>query len=279
MRAANGATKASGAKMTSVLKYLRFWLSFARNSLLRQLEYKLNFIGRASVEVAWVSTQIVFFAAIFNLVPSLGHWSQPEIWFFLATLIIVDGVFMMLVYDNLTKRSSMVREGLLDFVLLRPVSSLFLTNFRYVNTISLTNISMGVGLMIWTFVHHGLVLSAGQVLLWFVYTTLGAATVIALTVLVSSLAFWTTQAANLTWFFFEIYRLGFRPETFYPSWIRRVLMTIFPAAFFISIPVQITLGKKDGAWFVYPFLACAVMWMIAIFVWKRGLKRYEGALS
>ena len=261
-------------------RYLKLWLDLARNSLLRQLEFKIDFAGRLSIELVWIGTQLIFFKSTFQFLQSLAGWSVSEIWFFVGSLIFVDGLMMGFFHDNQNRFGQVIRLGLLDFYLLYPVSSRFLANLRFVNVISLINMFIACGILGWASHLPGLHLDFTAWLLWFVYMILGAVLIGSLGIIIASLAFWTTQTSNLMWLFYELYRLGHRPESLYAPWLRRLLIGVFPAAFFISIPVQIALGKVHGiAWYLAPFLWTAAALWASRWVWKLGLKRYESAMS
>lgn len=261
-----------------VLRYAVIWWNLFRYSLAREMEFKTNFIGRGIIEVIWIFTQILFFSTMLKYMTNFGNLAGNEVWFFVGTMFFVDGLFMLFLHDNQKNFGQMIRGGLLDFHLLRPISPLFLANFKNVNAVSVLNLSIAAGVVIWSAIQ--LHLAAWQILLWSAYVVVGFVLICCLGVLTCSIAFWTTQTSNLLWFFFELYRLSFRPETIYGPWLRRVLLTVFPAALFMSLPVQLALGKRDGwIWYAYPFGIAAVAVLLTHWVWKRGIRNYEGAMS
>ncbi len=262
-----------------MLRYLKLWLQLARNNLLRQLEYRSNLAGRILIEIVWISTQVLFFKTLYAQTGSIGGWTEGEIYLFVGSLYFVDGLQMILMHDNQQKFSDSIRNGLFDFYLLRPVSTLFLSLFRYVNVACLFNLVVALGLMVWPFATGLLVFSWTTVGILAVYLPLGFLLLTCMLVFILSIGFWATQTSNLLWLFYEIYRLGWRPEGYYAPWLRRVLLSVFPAAFFISVPVQLALGKLGGAWFLAPWAFVGLGLMGASFLWKRGLRNYEGALS
>jgi len=261
-------------------RYPKIWLSLLRNCFLRQSEFKLDFVGRLLVELVWIGTQIVFYKSTFQFVSHLGSWSEADIWFFVATLILVDSLNMIFFHDNINRFGQVIKLGLLDFYLLYPLSLRFLCLLRFVNVVSIVNIFCGIGVMIYALNLLPTPLSVFQILTWFLYTGLGALMIGLLASCICAVAFWTTQSTNLVWFFYELYRLAHRPENLYAPWLRRILLSAFPAAFFISIPVQLTLKKLDTPfWFIAPFLVLGALLLISKILWTNGVKRYEGALS
>lgn len=264
----------------SFADYLNLWLSLARNCFLRQSEYKIDFVGRLSIECVWILTQIIFYKAALSLVPQLGNWQEGEIWFFVASLVIADALMMMFVHDNLNKFGQIIRLGMLDFYLLYPLSTRFLAMLRFVNLVSIVNIVCGGALMFFAVSKFDLHLNMFSWIVWLAYLPLGVVMIGVLASAIATVAFWTTQSTNLIWFFYELYRLGHRPESLYSTWMRRLLLTVFPAAFFISIPVQLALGKLQSFWwYLAPLAVLTILWVIAQALWDRGIRMYEGAMS
>src|SRR5690606_30023362 len=130
----------------------------------------------------------------------------------------------------------------------------FTACFRYLNLSGAINLSAGAILSVYALSSGELHMGATDVLTWLLYLAVGFGLLTCLLMSVCTLAFWVIQTRNLAWLFFEVYRLGWRPEVLYPTWIRRFLLGVFPAAFLVSVPVQLGLGKLSGAWFAYPWI-------------------------
>lgn len=265
--------------MKQILTYISLWFAFAKNSFIRQLEFKINLIGRFVTELIWLAGQLLFFKAVFLQVPAFAGWTESEIYFFVGSLYLVDGAFMLLLSENQRHFGELVRNGLFDFYLLRPMSAFFMACFRHLNLAGLINLSGGIAVSLWALTRPDLSLTPTQIAVWLVYLGVGFGLLVCLLMGICCLAFWVTQTANLNWLFFELYRLGWRPENLYPLWMRRFLWAVFPAAFLVSIPVQLSLSKLSGAWWIYPWVWLFVAVTLLRQMWKRGVARYEGALS
>jgi hypothetical protein len=64
---------ASTCDNTGIMRrYLEIWGIMLRNSLIRELSFKVNFILWMVVEVLWFCGQIVFFGIIFGQVDRIG---------------------------------------------------------------------------------------------------------------------------------------------------------------------------------------------------------------
>ena len=59
-----------------VLRYIKLWLAFFRNSLTRDMEFKMNFIADLFIDGIFYGSMYFFFMIIFSYVDSLGDFSK-----------------------------------------------------------------------------------------------------------------------------------------------------------------------------------------------------------
>ncbi len=260
--------------------YIKLWGSLFKNTVHRSLEYRINFFGRALIEVLFISSNFIFAQSIGERNPLILGWAPGELLLFFGFVFFIDALFMVMMHDNLAEFDSLIRQGTFDFHLLRPVNSLFLTAFRFPNAISVVNFFLSLCVILYSFTLLTALPSALNIFLGLIYLALGFLLVVALNVLIFCLGFYMIRSDMLVWMFFEFYRLSFRPDDFYFSWLRRILLTVFPAAFFVSIPVKILLNKPLSVWlWIAPWAYVLITFILLSFFWKRGIKHYEGALS
>ena len=268
------------AAMRTALFYPRLWLRLFWNSAQRSLEYRINFVGRTVTELVWLSSQVVFALALASGSHLIKGWSAAELFLFFGGVALLDALFMLFLHENLRAFDSIIREGTFDFYLLRPVSTFFLASFRFPSVIAVVNFVFALGMIAYGMAGAGHSIASGNILLGLLYLMAGFFLVILFNVFIMSIGFWMTRSSILVWMFFEFYRLSFRPDDFYFSWLRRILLTVFPAAFFISVPVKILLGKEVSLWmWLGPWVLLAIGVPLVNLLWQRGIKNYEGALS
>ena len=96
-----------------------------RNSLIRELSFKANFILWMIVEVLWFCGQIVFFGIIFGQVDRIGDWSKWEVVLLLGTHQMIAQLFQAFFFVNVSNIPELVRTGKLDSLLVLPIDSQF----------------------------------------------------------------------------------------------------------------------------------------------------------
>src|SRR2546423_1116904 len=94
-----------------------------RNSLIREMSFKANFLLWMVVEVLWFLGQIVFFSIIFGSINHIGDWSKWEVVLLVGTHQIIAQLFQAFFFVNVANVPELVRTGKLDSLLVRLIFS------------------------------------------------------------------------------------------------------------------------------------------------------------
>src|SRR5579862_5961341 len=106
-------------------RYLEvYWIMF-RNSLIREMNFKVNFLLWMIVEILWFAGQIVFIDVLYLYVNRIGDWTKWEVVLLVGTHQIIGQLFQAIFYMNVANVPELVRTGKLDFFLLLPLDSQF----------------------------------------------------------------------------------------------------------------------------------------------------------
>ncbi len=122
--------------------YWRVFLTFARNSLVRNLLFRTNFIIEAITSVSWALMNVGFYWLIFQHAPSIGlntGWGKYEFYAFLGTTWLINSLVQTFFMPNAEEFSELIRSGGLDFALLKPIDTQFLISFRKMDWSSLVS--------------------------------------------------------------------------------------------------------------------------------------------
>src|SRR5436305_716595 len=88
-----------------------------RNSLIRELSFKANFLLWMVVEVLWFCGQIVFFSNIFSNVDCIGDWTKWEVVLLIGTHQMIAQLYQAFFFVNVANIPELVRTGKLDSLL------------------------------------------------------------------------------------------------------------------------------------------------------------------
>ena len=130
-------------------RYFSIYGMLWRNSVVREMGFKVNFIMWIIVELLWFALQLAFMAVIYQHTSSIGTWTQWEVVLLQSTSHLIQHLFTALFLTNLTQLSELIRTGKLDFMLLLPVNTRFLVSFRQVDLGGFVNAAAAVAVMIY----------------------------------------------------------------------------------------------------------------------------------
>src|SRR5881296_705380 len=148
-------------------RYLEIYAIMFRNSLIREMSFKANFILWMFVELLWFVGQIVFIEVLFSYVDKIGGWSKWEVVLLIGTHQLIGQLFQAFFYVNIANLPELVRTGRLDFMLLLPVDSQFAVSTRQFGLDNVVNAMVGVAIVAWSLAKLAVAPQIHQVALYF----------------------------------------------------------------------------------------------------------------
>ena len=259
--------------------YLRLWSRLAANAAVRELEYRANFaigVGEGAVEVALA---VLTFALLYQFTDQVAGWSQAQILLLVGVYRAELGVFGLLFTPNLLRLSGYVRDGEMDYFLLRPVSSQFLVSTRVLNLPEGANALIGLALIAYAGARAGVAWTPGGIALACGFAACGLALLYALWFAVVTSAFWFVQVENTDGIFASLFGIAQYPVSFFPGLVRVVLTFVVPVAFATTFPTQALLGLADPRLLLVGLaLSAAALYGTHRF-WTFALRHYTSASS
>src|SRR4029077_12469010 len=127
--------------------YLEIYSIMLRNSLIREMSFKANFLLWMLVEVLWFCGQILFFSIIFGQVDQIGDWTKWEVVLLVGTHQIIAQLFQAFFFVNVANVPELVRTGKLDSLLVLPIDSQFAVSTKQFGLDSVVNAAV-VGVVV-----------------------------------------------------------------------------------------------------------------------------------
>ena len=140
----------------NIAVYCRVFLTFARNSLVRDMTFRGNFLLDAISSLAWVFPNVILYLQVFRFTNSIGEhtgWERYPFYVFFATGLVMNALVQTFFMTNIDELTELIRTGELDFVLLKPLDTQFLVSFRRVDWSSLTNLVAGLAILGYSAAH------------------------------------------------------------------------------------------------------------------------------
>src|SRR5919198_3185606 len=124
-------------------RYIEIYSIMLRNSLIREMSFKANFLLWMLVEVLWFCGQIVFFSIIFGNVDRIGDWTKWEVVLLIGTHQMIAHLFQASSFVNVANIPELVRTGKLDSLLVLPIDSQFAVSTKQFGLDSIVNAIVG----------------------------------------------------------------------------------------------------------------------------------------
>ena len=116
-------------------KYLKVYKKFIHTSLASELEYKTNILVDLITAILSLIGSIFLLSIFFQNSGYIGGWNFEQALIIQGIYTILNGITNTWFNPNLTEIVKHVREGTLDFVLLKPIDSQFFISLKKNNPI------------------------------------------------------------------------------------------------------------------------------------------------
>lgn len=253
--------------------------TFLKVNLQMAMAYRADTVINILLNLFWLAWELLTLQIIFSNTTTLGGWGFGEMITLLAVFKMINLLMAAMIWPNTERFNTSVRDGSLDYMLLQPVSSLFLVSFSRITIWRLWDLVLSIILIVVGVSISGVGTSFGQVGMFLVLLVSGAIVLYSLWIVLIALTFWFTKFDNNVTILQALLDAGRYPSTVYPFWLRALITYVIPIALATTIPVQALRGELSlDAIALYLFVAAAAF-LIARTVWHAGVKRYSGASS
>src|SRR5436190_13990210 len=141
-------------------RYLSIYKLTIRNSLIREMSFKLNFLLWIVVEMLWFIGQLAFIEVLYGQVDAIAGWTKWQVVALVGVHQIIAQLFQAFFYLNLANLPELVRTGRLDLMLTLPMDAQFAVSTRQVAFDCIINSFVGVSIVTFALVKLGTMPSA-----------------------------------------------------------------------------------------------------------------------
>lgn len=262
-------------------RYGQIYRVMLRNSVIREMSFKANFLLWMGVELLWFIGQVIFIEVIFGYVDTIGDWSKWEVVLLVGTHQIIAQVFQAFFYVNLANLPELVRTGRLDFLILQPVDSQFIVSVKQFGLDNLVNALVGVAFVVTSLAKLHVVPTAGQIALYTVAIAFGVAIHYSIFLALAATSFWIVRAQGLIYGYYSMFNIGRYPDVIYKGAFKFVFSWIIPIIVVANIPARLLIRLSDSPLPLLLQLAAAALIVVTAtrLYWRAALRRYSSASS
>lgn len=252
-----------------------------RNSLIREMSFKANFLLWMIVEVLWFCGQIVFFSIIFGNVDRIGDWTKWEVVLLIGTHQIIAQLFQAFFFVNVANIPELVRTGKLDSLLVLPIDSQFAVSTKQFGLDSVINAILGAAVVCVSLSKLAIVPGPISILLYLVALGFGVAVHYSIMLSLAAISFWIVRAQGLVYGYFNFLNIARYPDVIFPRLFQLIFGWIIPVVIVANIPARLLI-KSFGQplWLMFHLvIASTIIFCLSRAFWRFALNHYSSASS
>ncbi|MGA2693201.1 MAG: ABC-2 family transporter protein [Opitutaceae bacterium] len=265
--------------MQSISRYFMIWLASARYSLVRATMFRGDLFIWSTVELLWISVNVVVIAVIYSHTRTVAGWSQYEMLLLVGTSMLIQRFLMGFFWSGIFEMGRNVRSGLFDFTLAQPGDPLFMASTRKLELDGLLNSVVAGGLVAYSAWKLGLHPGAGALLLYGCMVACGVVIHYSALVMAMSLAFWITSSQGVEGSYFSLMEFSRLPREAFKGLASTIFVWVLPVVIVSNGPARELLHGFQPSWAAGLSAATAAWFVLAVIVFRRGLRRYTSASS
>lgn len=262
-------------------RYLDIYGIMLRNSLIREMSFKANFVLWMLVELLWFCGQIVFFGIIFGNVDRIGDWTKWEVVLLVGTHQMIAQLFQAFFFVNLSNVPELVRTGKLDSLLVLPIDSQFAVSTKQFGLDSVLNALLGAGVVCFSLAQLHVVPPLAMIALYLIAIGFGIAVHYSIMLALAAVSFWIIRAQGLVYGYFNFLNIARYPDAIFPRLFRFIFGWIIPVVVVANIPARLLIKPLGHPlWLMLHLVVAAtiISWLARLF-WTFALRRYSSASS
>ena len=265
-------------KVSLPRRYAAIYAALWRNSVVREMGFKSNFLLWIVVELLWFALQLCFIGVVYLHTDHIATWSKWQVVLLVGASHFIQQLFQALFLSNLVQFSELVRTGRLDFMLLLPMNPRFLVSLRVVDLGGFVNGTSA--LVVMGYAAHQLHLSpsAGQILGFLLLCVAGILIHYSLIFILTSVAFWTVRAQGIIWGYYSLFNIARLPDAAFRGFFKAFFTFAIPMLLVANVPAKLILSKLNspGSMLLLGGMGVVCFVLSEIF-WRFSLRHYTSA--
>lgn len=269
------------AATTTLRRYAGLYAALWRNSLVREMSFKTNFLLWIVVELLWFALQLAFVAVIYQHTDRIATWSKWQVVMLMGASQFIQQLFTALFLINCSNLSELVRTGRLDFLLLLPVNTRFLVSVRQVDLGAFVNAAASLGVMAFAARELHYVPAPAAIVGFLLLVAVGILIHYSLMSLLSMICFWTVRAQGIVFGYYNLFQIARMPDAaFRPGMFKAVFTFALPMLLVANVPVKLLLDRLESPREIALLLGMAALcFVVSVGGWRRALRQYTSASS
>lgn len=262
-----------------MMRYLRLFFNLMRYNLVRELEYRAHFLLGVMMDLFWVALQLIVIEMYFKFTDNIAGWTKAETLILMGIFRVVKGIFDVYFRPNLFALSQAISRGELDYIITKPVNTLFLVSLKRHQFNQAGTALMGVGILAYafqisTFSFNLTIFS--QLILSIVF---GLVVFYSAVLAFSTLSIYITRLSAISAYYDVLSNLLRYPTDALGYHTGLISALLLPLAVVATLPAKLVLGKVPETQLFFEAVLSIGIFSVTYLFWNFSLRRYSSASS
>lgn len=250
-----------------IISNIKLFLEYQKIFLKSAIEYRANFLLSSFFMFLNDFIWLFFWYLIYYKLGDINGWVFQDLIYIYVFATISFGIAGYF-FGNHKEIADLVVKGKLDFYLTLPKKDLTHILVSKNSWFDLGDLIFGITILIF-------MVSITKVPLILLMIIPATVVLIAFGILLGSIAFYVPSSETLGSTLYEtLITFSLYPGSIFTGATKFITLFVIPAGFITSVPVSL-LQSFDLTWFILLFLFAFALLLIAIYVFYKGLKKYE----
>jgi len=263
----------------TLIKYFKVYTKFLHTALASELEYKTNILIDLITAIFSLLGSIFLLSIFFQSNSSIGGWKFEQALIIQGIYTILNGITNTWFNPNLTEIVKHIREGTLDFVLLKPIDSQFFISLKKISPSGFLEILLGICLLLYCMRINQINFNFNFLILCLITVICSICILYSLWFFISTTTIWFVKTWNATEVLRSFLYIGRFPLNSFSFPLRIFFSVFIPIAFITTIPSEAFLGISELWKILLEILVAMVFLITSRKFWIFALKYYTSASS
>jgi ABC-2 type transport system permease protein len=266
--------------MKTLKHHLSIYALLWRNSIVREMGFKTNFILWIFVEMLWFALQLGFISVLYLHTDHIADWTKWQVVMLIGTSHFIQQIFQAFFLSNFMQLSELIRTGKLDFMLLLPVNTRFLISLRQVDFGAFVNAMSAVAVIVYAAIKIPVVPSAAAVAGFLLLCLVGILIHYSLMFLLTTVSFWTVRAQGIIWGYYNLFNIARMPDSAFQGFFKVFFKFAIPMLLVSNVPVRLLAEKiKSPVEMALLVAMSGICFVLSEMMWRFSIRRYTSASS
>ncbi|BDC94597.1 ABC transporter permease [Treponema bryantii] len=265
--------------MKNINRFFKIYVKLFTSNLMQQMEYKADFILRGTFELTIVLSNYLFFLVIYQNVETIGGWTKEQSIILVLISALLDCVITLLFVGGLYQLPSLINEGKLDHIILKPINNRLLISLSNSTVSQLPNFIIEIILLIFCIIHYKIPITFKGIIYSVIVFVNAVIILYSIFFSIMCISFWSIKIDVGMKIFFQLYNIGNKPISVYPLIVQKIFTYIIPLAVAFNFPVLAITNSISLKKVVLSFIIMVIFYQISNLIFKFGLRKYVSASS